>query len=590
MRLMKNALTACATLALAATIPLASPVSAQAPGEISAVPNPSCDRECLIDMLGTHMEALKARDASALPLARNVVFTENNVQIPLGQGLWRTIEAYEETGLETADPSTGNAAWFGAVTENGEPAFYAMRLHVTDGLIDEIETVVHRKTALPAPFGDWENQVHFKEFYEVLPEEERRPRKRMRAIADSYFDTVELNDGVVFAPFADDCSRLENGISTTAASPEGGNAASIMAGCENQFKLGLYKINKRIRRDIFIIDEERGVAVARGFFDHANEFDRYNLTDGREMRTALQWPNTISLIEAFRIRNGAIQRIEATFTYVPYFMNNQFWGEGAKFPEYAANPAACDAACLTANSASLVSGMVDNKWQGLNWADTVGYSENSVGIRVGEGIWATVTAIDDNPLIVSDELTGKSVWIGRIEEHGQPAWAAITTTAAGDKIGSVDAVIRRSEYGPPYAEPTKSLEYSTFTESVSTSRDDMIAGAASFFTALEANGPAPEALSDGCHWLVNGQDMGECGPTFGGSALANIETVRDRKLLAIDESRGLAVYRAFEDLPSAAGSGYPLTYQVVVMLRFDHGEITQIQAFTSELPYGMQPR
>ena len=39
------------------------------------------------------------------------------------------------------------------------------------------------------------------------------------------------------------------------------------------------------------------------------------------MKTALKWPNSISMIEAFRIRDGKIQRIEATFTYVPYFMH-----------------------------------------------------------------------------------------------------------------------------------------------------------------------------------------------------------------------------------------------------------------------------
>ena len=62
-----------------------------------------------------------------------------------------------------------------------------------------------------------------------------------------------------------------------------------------------------------IVDVERGVVVASGFFDHANTFDRYTLTDGREMRTVLKWPNSISLLEAFKIRNGEIYRIEADF-------------------------------------------------------------------------------------------------------------------------------------------------------------------------------------------------------------------------------------------------------------------------------------
>ena len=43
-----------------------------------------------------------------------------------------------------------------------------------------------------------------------------------------------------------------------------------------------------------------------------------------------------------------------------------------------------------------------------------------------------------------------------------------------------------------------------------------------------------------------------------------------------------------EDLP-AIGEGYPKTHQVVVLLRFVGGRIEQVQAFTSELPYGMKP-
>ena len=71
-----------------------------------------------------------------------------------------------------------------------------------------------------------------------------------------------------------------------------------------------------------LIDEERGVVVATGFFDHANTFDSYQTTDGKPMKTALKWPNSISLMEAFKIRNGKIYRIEAIFTYVPYFMHS----------------------------------------------------------------------------------------------------------------------------------------------------------------------------------------------------------------------------------------------------------------------------
>ncbi|TIX50673.1 hypothetical protein [Alteraurantiacibacter aquimixticola] len=586
-------LTSAAALALAATtsLSLAMPALAQAPGEDSAVPDTSCQYDCLIETVRAHMAALESRNYGSLPLATDVMFTENNVPLKIGQGLWRTVDEVDDNGLAVADESTGHAAWFGSVRENGTAAFYALRIHVSDGLIDEIETVVHRRTGLPAPFGDWENMEHFAEFYEVLPEEERRPRERMLAIADAYFDTVELNDGQVFAPFSEDCSRLENGITTTAPRPgEQQSAASIASGCRAQFELGLYRINKRIRRDLPLVDERRGVVVGTGFFDHANEFDRYLLTNGREMRTALKWPNSITLIEAFRIRDAEIQRIEATFTYVPYFMHNPFWSEAAPMPRFAPDADACDSACLTGLTNSVPQGMVGDDWQSVNWGEQVGYTENSVGIRVGESIWRTVTAIDSAPLVVADAATGKGVWIGRIEEHGQPAWAAFTVSADGDAVGSVDATIRRSEYGAPWAEPVSASDFSVLPANRRTPREAMVQAAGAFMAAISDNGPAPEAAADDCQWFVNGQPVGDCTSPFGGPILARVERTRDREILAIDEERGLAVVKFFEDLPAAGGEGYPLTYQVIELYRFEDGRVTRVEAFTSELPYGMRPR
>ncbi len=104
-------------------------------------------------------------------------------------------------------------------------------------------------------------------------------------------------------------------------------------------KLGLYRINKRVRERRYpIVDEERGVVVATGFFDHANTFDSYKTTDGKVHATALKWPNSISLMEAFKIRNGMIYRVEAVFTYVPYFMHSPYALPAATLPAVRVTP------------------------------------------------------------------------------------------------------------------------------------------------------------------------------------------------------------------------------------------------------------
>ena len=65
-----------------------TPALAQAPGEDSAVRVPACDRACLIGHLKDHMKALAARDPAQAKLAAGVRFTENNVFLPVGEGLW----------------------------------------------------------------------------------------------------------------------------------------------------------------------------------------------------------------------------------------------------------------------------------------------------------------------------------------------------------------------------------------------------------------------------------------------------------------------------------------------------------------------
>jgi hypothetical protein len=235
---------------------------------------------------------------------------------------------------------------------------------------------------------------------------------------------------------------------------------------------------------------------------------------------------------------------------------------------------------------------VRGQWASLPWADQVGYAENSVGIRVNEGIWQGVTAVDASPLVIADATTGKGVWIGRIEEHGQPAWAAVTVASSGRQISDIDALIRRKEYGAPYVEPIAGPAFALVPQGRRTSRAAMIAGAEAFQAAMTAaDGKAPADIADTCRWVVNGQDVAACGSAFGSAPLAAIARVRDKELLAADESRGLVAYRLFEDLPASAGAEgtYPLTYQVVVLLRFVDGKVERVEALTSELPYGMRP-
>jgi hypothetical protein len=92
-------------------------------------------------------------------------------------------------------------------------------------------------------------------------------------------------------------------------------------GCEEQFRLGHYRYDDRLRARRFpLVDELRGIVLAHGFIDHSGKLGAYELTDGTRVTSPIRRPHSYCLAEAFKIRGGAIQQIEAVFHTVPYRM------------------------------------------------------------------------------------------------------------------------------------------------------------------------------------------------------------------------------------------------------------------------------
>jgi hypothetical protein len=197
----------------------------------------NCARECLEGIARKYMDALVQRNPSAAPLAEHVKFTENNVELRVGDGLWGTItgKGPPATELLFADPEQGQVGFFGIVDEHGVPGYIGVRLKIEDRKISEIETVINRIPPLPPgakppPFATRTPQElqHFAAMSEAAPAGERVSRGRLIDIANGYFSTLQQNDGQLFTPFADDCSRLENG-NITAGAPIGSTASCAPA-------------------------------------------------------------------------------------------------------------------------------------------------------------------------------------------------------------------------------------------------------------------------------------------------------------------------------------------------------------------------
>jgi hypothetical protein len=308
-----------ATMAL--TVGAAAPRSSAAE-TIEPVRAVTCDRACLYGFLDKYLDALVAKDPSRLPLAEHARFSENSVEMQVGDGLWNTITGRGDYDLRLADTKTGNVGWYGVVYEHGNAAAIALRIKVRDGLITQVESVLSRQVG-NGPFPNPQPQLLTKLpiFDRIEPIDTRRPRARLLSIADGYFDTLQLNDGTIFTQFDKDCNRRENGFQTTNNKNPGIPGAVLSLGCEAQFKTGNFRFDDRLRARRFpVIDEERGLVMAGGFIDHSGKLQQVTLTDGRVIKSIFKTPHSYCLLELFKIVDGKIRQVEAVFTDVPYNM------------------------------------------------------------------------------------------------------------------------------------------------------------------------------------------------------------------------------------------------------------------------------
>ncbi|MDE3111297.1 MAG: hypothetical protein KGL02_15340, partial [Acidobacteriota bacterium] len=95
-------------------------------------------------------------------------------------------------------------------------------------------------------------------------------------------------------------------------------------GCAEQFQSGLLHFVTRIRdRRYVVVDPERGVALAFGFFDHAAGNTRtFKLPSGKTVTSGPTTPWTWEIAEVFKVERRKIRRIEAVYHRAPYGMNS----------------------------------------------------------------------------------------------------------------------------------------------------------------------------------------------------------------------------------------------------------------------------
>ena len=298
------------------------------------VKSKTCDRECLVTLMKNYLAALVAHNPSAVPFDPYVKFTQNTANIPVGYGLWETASGGpSEFQIYAADPVNQQVAGLFMMKENNNKnILLGVRLALKRGKIAEAEHHV-----VP------ENEIHLQNLIKPRPglvedisPEERTPREQMFDIGLAYYDALTGEDGKL-APFADDCERRENGMTTagtreklspmpiTATDPETKKMLEAMAkmprSCEAQISTGAFTYITDIKnRRVLIADEQNGLVVGFSMFWHRSDVKTVKMKNvpGVDEMPSFQGTFNLPAMHIYKIKGGKIYDIEAIGFTLPY--------------------------------------------------------------------------------------------------------------------------------------------------------------------------------------------------------------------------------------------------------------------------------
>ena len=281
-----------ASLAVAAAVTAALiPILASAQGT-------KCDRACLTDMMTRYLNAMVAHDSSSLPVAPNAKFTEDTVQMKLGEGAWKTVTKLRPYRVDFIDVQQGIAAVHAVMEENGMPILFAARLKVVDRRLTEIETMVVKNRDEGALWSP-DNLQEPTAIMRYAPQaSERMPRAQMVEIAGRYpaglkMGSFEKSD----VPFAPNAYRFENGVRMA-----GPGCTFQPPSCENMRTQRIPTLAGLTQR-LIAVDEEMGVVLFWMNFGPGS----LPGAGGRALVT----------FEAFKVYGGMVHAAEAIFEGQP---------------------------------------------------------------------------------------------------------------------------------------------------------------------------------------------------------------------------------------------------------------------------------
>ena len=558
----------------------AEALPADAPANIAR-----CDRECLENTIENYLLALAAQDLSRISVTADVVFSENNQILELGDGSWQTMTGTGSYRHYVTDPQASQVAVISTMRENGQGVIYDLRLRLEGDKISEIESMIIRTPGGAAQYEKLGTPPN--NFLQIVPEAQRNTREELLTIPYQYLKGMENNDpNGDYSFFDKDCNRIEHGLKTTNSEPKHvghtTNTTFSTMTCEAQFKGGGLAFVTRIRDERYktnmVVDEERQTIFGFVFLDHNGTVRQLTRGDGStyNIPSYFSTPRGLNVGEAWRVRNKKLLEIEMTLTEVPYGIRPQFglnetendWLVSKHVNRNNTRIASdCDRQCLDSVTGDFLKALVAHDYSNLPLSLNIHYRENGQDLALGDGLWGTATALNDYRVYLSNPETGEAGFFGTVTETDVPGLLSARLQVRDGLIQDINVTVMRHEYTGERG-GTLSLFYPQLDSMFDPEK----------FNEMESalSQPGNSSLND----LVR--------------QVASLNTnSRDSVILVADAAKGLVLQQSISDISNASSKQHDSlssgSYSVLTstLYKFNGQELMLMNLVSKPVPYKM---
>ncbi|MEO6340354.1 MAG: hypothetical protein ABIO39_09975 [Caulobacteraceae bacterium] len=292
-----------------------------------------CDRACMMGLADDYLAANVAHDPKLVLWGTRPKYTENGVILRPGEGtMWNAVTRIGSYKNYFVDMKGKQVGYHGVVYQGDTPILVGFRMKVAGRRITEVEAITGgrgkgaedmEKKGAPPPM-----------FSEAIAAGQKANRQQLIDAADAYFNGIEQSSGDMI-PFATTCNRIENGGQTTNLTsldnaPYAGPGtdswrSGFLKTCREQINSGMFAYIPEARdRRYEVVDEEKGNILAFAIFAHPGDVKKAQLPGQPVviMPPSATRPFDTYLAEAFHVRGGQIQQVEAVIYSGPYGMDS----------------------------------------------------------------------------------------------------------------------------------------------------------------------------------------------------------------------------------------------------------------------------